>query len=529
MEKYESTVEIIVRHNGENQVKMVFIPIIQQISTNQTTEASTQQCIDFFASKSYGFIYDECLQKLHYYTQKASQNTDEILNYLLISDKWLESILVKKLKTWSEVSYQTGTSLRRSQSLSLVNVEEFTKLYLKLKNKYASYFIEIWPESTDPLKFVYEDISIAAYLLLLWKDERIKTNQENYQTFIDLGCGNGLLVHILSAEGHKGKGVDITRRKIWDLYGVNTVLEESSLQPETLLVNEDWIIGNHSDELTPWIPLIAARSSVRYFVLPCCFFDFFSKFNRSKQQKCQYEEYLEYVFDIGTRFGYQVLQDTLRIPSTKRICQIGERNNKDEIRINEQYGIVMNSKSISTTAKQNANEFKPRIVNNDPRNCTNIDLNIKNEIVDKITDVLLTTRSNITNVPVEMDKFTSNGATWSHWNPGGIIHLNELVKLFEYETLQKLKSQFGGLQTLLKNHGHIFKVINGEVCLRDYRFKENFKPNKNNSTKNKTFKMNKFKTRKCWFYEKHPHGCVFSKDECSYAHSDEDMQPHQIK
>lgn len=72
-------------------------------------------------------------------------------------------------------------------------------------------------------------------------------------------------------------------------------------------------------------------------------------------------------------------------------------------------------------------------------------------------------------------------------------------------------------------------VINGEVCLRDYRFKENFKPNKNNLKKNQTLKMNKLKTRKCWFYEKHPHGCVFSKDECSYAHSVEDMQRHQIK
>lgn len=94
--------------------------------------------------------------RLHYYTQKASQNTDESSNYLLISDKWLENILVKKLKTWSEVSYETGTSLRRSQSLSLVNVEEFTKLYLKLKSKYASYFIEVKVKN-------YEKINIFSF------------------------------------------------------------------------------------------------------------------------------------------------------------------------------------------------------------------------------------------------------------------------------------------------------------------------------------------------------------------------------
>jgi len=32
---------------------------------------------------------------------------------------------------------------------------------------------------------------------------------------------------------------------------------DSHLFPDT-----DWLIGNHSDELTPWIPVIAAR----YFV-----------------------------------------------------------------------------------------------------------------------------------------------------------------------------------------------------------------------------------------------------------------------
>jgi len=30
---------------------------------------------------------------------------------------------------------------------------------------------------------------------------------------------------------------------------------DAAVYPES-----DWLIGNHSDELTPWIPLIAARS-----------------------------------------------------------------------------------------------------------------------------------------------------------------------------------------------------------------------------------------------------------------------------
>ena len=37
--------------------------------------------------------------------------------------------------------------------------------------------------------------------------------------------------------------------------------QELALCPsdENLFPEHDWLIGNHSDELTPWIPVIAAR------------------------------------------------------------------------------------------------------------------------------------------------------------------------------------------------------------------------------------------------------------------------------
>ncbi len=37
-------------------------------------------------------------------------------------------------------------------------------------------------------------------------------------SFIDLGCGNGLLVHILGGEGFRGTGLDIRKRKIWESF-----------------------------------------------------------------------------------------------------------------------------------------------------------------------------------------------------------------------------------------------------------------------------------------------------------------------
>jgi tRNASer (uridine44-2'-O)-methyltransferase len=86
--------------------------------------------------------------------------------------------------------------------------------------------LQIWPENTDPLKFVYEDVAIATYLLLLWEEERLQRGTPDvYQTFVDLGCGNGLLVHILNSEGHQGVGLDVRKRKIWDLYPSHTKLQ----------------------------------------------------------------------------------------------------------------------------------------------------------------------------------------------------------------------------------------------------------------------------------------------------------------
>ena len=38
----------------------------------------------------------------------------------------------------------------------------------------------------------------------------------------------------------------------------------------------------------------------------------------------------------------------------------------------------------------------------------------------------------------------------------GSLPLGEVVKLFDKEVLKQLKSECGGLQTLLKNHNNIF-------------------------------------------------------------------------
>ena len=78
---------------------------------------------------------------------------------------------------------------------------------------------------------MFEDIAIATYLLVsappsirnplnvrstpqvLWEKERKELSVEKKQTFVDLGCGNGLLVYLLTSEGvREGRGGREKRR-----------------------------------------------------------------------------------------------------------------------------------------------------------------------------------------------------------------------------------------------------------------------------------------------------------------------------
>lgn len=59
--------------------------------------------------------------------------------------------------------------------------------------------------------------------------------------------------------------------------------------------------------------------SCRYFVLPCCFFDFCGKYQRRQCKKSQYKEYIDFITDVSTVCGFHTEEDCLRIPSTKRV------------------------------------------------------------------------------------------------------------------------------------------------------------------------------------------------------------------
>lgn len=104
----------------------------------------------------------------------------------------------------------------------LVTQPAFRSEYVRLKTKYGKHWVSRWPEQTDPSKYVFEEIAIAAWLLALWKGESTadqdKSEQPRCVRFVDLGCGNGFLTYLLIEEGHTGWGIDRQRRGIWGEY-----------------------------------------------------------------------------------------------------------------------------------------------------------------------------------------------------------------------------------------------------------------------------------------------------------------------
>ncbi|ORX49870.1 DUF1613-domain-containing protein [Hesseltinella vesiculosa] len=210
---------------------------------------------------------------------------------------------------------------------SLVPKEVYEATYHRIKSKYAEHLVLTWPEKTDPKKFVYEDLAIASYLICLWEAEEALTKRK--PTFVDLGCGNGLLTYLLTLEGYEGYGIDIADRKIWTHLCDNrpNMLQVQALQPDKVTYAADWLIGNHADELVPWIPIIAAKSGndCKFMVIPCCFYglDGTKSLSLKGDQGGKYRAYTNYIKEIIQRCGFEDEEDYLRIPSTKNIALVG--------------------------------------------------------------------------------------------------------------------------------------------------------------------------------------------------------------
>lgn len=412
------------------------------------------------------------------------------------STTWLKEVFFNKFIKWMQCAKDFNNT-QSIESLQLVDMDIYNQKYAELKAKYASDLVKIWTECTNPQKYIYEDIGIATYLLILWEKEREEKQLHSLQTFVDIGCGNGLLTFLLTNEGHLGFGIDLRRRKIWSHYPDTVKLREETITPSTMLLfpKSDWIIGNHSDELSAWIPIISARSSYysRFFVLPCCAFELSGqKFRRRTTLLSVYEDFIEYLKEISTICGFDYKVDRLKIPSTKRIAIIGTYNRTYNVENFEIY-----SKKIQHFIESLADDFKPREAVEKIKNCTTINKKVEETIIKLVFQKL-----------IEKKRFSPE---FPHWNVGELVSLNDAIEFIPDHLKMHLKSENGGLKTLLKNNSSIFEVTQGIVQLKtpvSLSVKLRYQNNRNF----------KFQRKPCFFLSNHPDGCPFTKSECTYYH-----------
>ncbi|KAL2356640.1 hypothetical protein BJ546DRAFT_837916 [Cryomyces antarcticus] len=273
----------------------------------------------------------------------------------------------------------------------------FQNTYSRLKTKHAKALIGEWVEQTDPEKHVFEDLGIAAFLIELWAEmysfasptadgeegETGEAPKPVFPGFVDIGCGNGVLVYVLLQEGYSGWGFDARRRKTWGIFPANVqdrlkemVLVPRVLQDDTADVvhtaptspafhdgvfgRGTFIISNHADELTLWTPLLAHLSDCPFIAIPCCSHnlagarfrapapssrksgagsspnsdsDSADKNTDAKgdlkrpaiKQPSAYASLCAYVSTLTESVGYIPEREMLRIPSTRNMAVIGRR------------------------------------------------------------------------------------------------------------------------------------------------------------------------------------------------------------
>ncbi|RKP32354.1 DUF1613-domain-containing protein [Metschnikowia bicuspidata] len=328
-----------------------------------------------------GLLYREGTISIHY----IPFEDDALFAQLDAAERPIR-IALRLLQTLAKHSkgVKVGYEKRVNHDLVVSRVS-FQNRYIELKKKYSGDLVANWVESTDPKKHVFEDLAVAAFLIELWNTHYKDKEFE----FRDLGCGNGLLANILILEGFKGKGIDARARKSWRTYPAEVQLNlleqiiipgillslhpsvtsmapyiagrlfevpgfdrknpnavplieyyssENLLESHKVCTTEEFppntfIIGNHLDEVTCWIPLLGFP----FMVIPCCSHALSGakvrfpprrashghKDSKSTQNTSTYGALVDHVEDLAHEMGWEVQKEVLRIPSTRNSAIIG--------------------------------------------------------------------------------------------------------------------------------------------------------------------------------------------------------------
>ncbi|KAI5953528.1 TRM44 [Candida jiufengensis] len=357
---------LLLKNEDENSILIVYIPHIE-----------SKQETPYYLPQVYGvgILYHNQKVSIHYLPFNDNLNS---LKSIDESDRLIR-IAIRLLQT--STKHSNGVKLgylKRVNHDLVVSKVKFQNKYIYLKSKYASYLVNNWVESTDPNKHVFEDLAIAAFLIEYWEVK--KFNKQSFE-FRDLGCGNGLLVYILIMEGFKGEGIDARSRKSWKTYpkeiqnclfekiivssillkpypslakivpnikdngrsfieptnnqiyySSNNLLNSPNVCTTEEFPSNTFLIGNHSDELTCWMPLFGFP----FMVIPCCShalngnkrrYPPSKKHTHHHQQQQQqqssssststYASLVDHVENISILNGWEIEKEMLRIPSTR--------------------------------------------------------------------------------------------------------------------------------------------------------------------------------------------------------------------
>jgi len=431
-----------------------------------------------------------CGVQLFSYRLEMSADRKEILLKIIDRDdrikeqQWLKENLLPKMNKWFESDVKNPSEIG---TLTLIDIEEYQREYERLKSQYGKYLTSNWCESTDPQKHVFEDLAIASYLLRFHRENPTFFRQPI--KFVDLGCGNGLLTFILVSEGLQGVGLDMRSRRSWSLFN-SSLYQQTLIDPQSSQFHEfiqsnqfSLLIGNHSDELTPWFPVLSARCQCDVFLIPCCFYEFSGKkfISKSHPDRTQYEQYLSFIENLTRTLNLSIQRDKLRIPSTKNFCFLIQHSESiktfDEIRADLIKDFQIDIQEENAEPKIEKRE-KPRDL-----------FAVKYSIVEQIFKHLLHEHKPLT--------------------------LASAYEILPNHLAEELKSERGGLKSIVLSYRHAlhFDPIKKLIDLAD--------PKLNSiSLKEKSLSATKIrlKTKDCFFHLYHPSGCPLTDDQCAFFH-----------
>ncbi|KAB8075666.1 DUF1613 domain protein [Aspergillus leporis] len=306
-------------HNSERQT-----PRLRRFLAVYTPHVASKEDIPFYHPllRSLAYLYD--------FTYNTTESTEAgagsgtlSLHFLPYQDEPIPNRLERTMLALLNTQIRLARNTRLSDNTPEGGNHKPTKdnvipqhlvqnTYSRLKFKYAPDLCKSWVEDTEPSKHVFEDLAITAFLIELWRsmygalpaEERNEDKQEKYNPnfpgFVDVACGNGILVYVLLMEGYEGWGFDARRRKTWKILPefVQARLKEEIYVPKPfadamtasgregelselgvkthcgMFARDTFVISNHADELTVWTPLMATlacpESPSPFIAIPCC-------------------------------------------------------------------------------------------------------------------------------------------------------------------------------------------------------------------------------------------------------------------